>query len=54
MLAEPNPRWRTSVLAGNVLFYAIFLNTSAEFLEPNPTQLQIAYSISALRPLSGT
>ena len=27
---------------------------SAEFLDPKPTQLQIAFSIWALRPMSGT
>ena len=54
MLAEPNPQWRTSVGAGHVSVYAIFLNTSAEFFDPKPTQLQIACSISALRPMSGT
>jgi hypothetical protein len=34
--------------------YVVFFSTSAEFFEPKPTQLQIAYSISALRPTSGT
>jgi hypothetical protein len=33
---------------------ATFFNTSAEFFEPNPTQLQIACSMRALRPMSGT
>jgi len=31
-----------------------FFSTSAEFFEPNPTQLQIACSIWPLRPASGT
>ena len=34
--------------------YAVFFRTSAEFFEPNPTQLQMACSIDALRPTSGT
>jgi hypothetical protein len=34
--------------------YAVFFSTSAEFFDPNPTQLQIACSIRALRPISGT
>lgn len=33
---------------------AIFFKTSAEFLEPKPTQLQMACSIEARRPMSGT
>jgi hypothetical protein len=37
-----------------VAIYAVFLSTSAEFLDPKPTQLQIACSIQALRPMSGT
>src|SRR5712692_4146178 len=31
----------------------IFRSTSAEFFEPNPTQLQIAFSTFALRPALG-
>ena len=34
--------------------YAIFLSTSAEFFDPNAMQLQMAYSIAFLRPISGT
>jgi hypothetical protein len=34
--------------------YAFFFSTRAEFFDPNPTQLQMAYSIWALRPMSGT
>jgi len=34
--------------------YAVFFRTNAEFLDPKPTQLQIACSIWALRPISGT
>ena len=38
----------------SVPLYAVFFSTSAEFFDPNPTQLQIACSIWALRPTSGT
>ncbi len=34
--------------------YAVFFSSRAEFFDPNPTQLQIACSISALRSRSGT
>lgn len=34
--------------------YADFLNTKAEFLDPNAMQLQTACSMSFLRPVSGT
>jgi hypothetical protein len=32
--------------------YATFFTTNAEFLDQNPTQLQIAYSICTCRPRS--
>jgi len=34
--------------------YAVFFSTRAEFFDPKPTQLQIACSIEALRPMSCT
>ena len=33
--------------------HASFFSTSAEFFDPNPTQLQIAFSICAMRPAFG-
>ena len=39
---------------GQRLLYATFLNTSAEFFDPNAMQLHTACSIAFLRPTSGT
>ena len=37
-----------------ILNYAQFLNTRAEFFDPNAMQLQTACSIACFRPASGT
>ena len=50
--APPDGRGGCPHVAG--VDYAVFFRTSAEFLDPKPTQLQIACSIWALRPTSGT
>jgi hypothetical protein len=40
--------------ARGIRLYALFRSTSAEFLLPNAIQFATAYSISCLRPVSGT
>ena len=54
-VGHPSTALRTgSAPRCSVATYAIFFSTSAEFFDPKPTQLQMACSIWALRPMSGT
>jgi hypothetical protein len=53
-MEEPLTNFKLDGCKAQKKFYAAFFKTSAEFLDPKPTQLHIACSIDALRPMSRT